>query len=231
MSTNPPSRRHRAHDEVSAEPRYANDLQNVRRRGATACTEDEDGRADSEAIVRVRDGDVAAFGAVVERHQARLHRILYRLVGRREDAAEITQQAFLAAYAALARYDGRYPFLPWLVRIGVNLGKDHLKAGYRREIQYDPGHFRKLESLEPNTPESALEHSQQRTRVAAALATLSVGDREILVLKDVEELSFEEIRAILGRPVTALKIRAVRARRRLREALERITSSGEQGQS
>lgn len=149
---------------------------------------------------------------VVERHQLRLHRIIYRLVGHPEDAAELTQQGFLAAFTALGRFDPVYPFSPWLVRIGVNLAKDHLKSSRRRELPDAPDEIDGRELSTLANPERSVAGSESRRQLARALVTLSLADREILVLKDVEELSYEEIRTILHRPITALKIRALRAR-------------------
>ena len=178
--------------------------------------------ADGDIVLRVLAGESAAFRPLVERHQHSLRRILYRLVGNADDAAELTQQAFLAAYAALARYDPKYPFSPWFVRIGVNLAKDHLKSTSRREVANEPDALDRHQHLSGESPEQHAVRSEWRVHLTKALQLLSLTDREILVLKDVEERSYEEIRTLLDRPITALKIRAVRARQRLRLALDRV---------
>lgn len=181
--------------------------------------------ADDAALVeRVLTGEHSAFRTLVERYQQRLHRIVYRLVGNQDDAAEITQQAFLAAFSALGTYLPRYPFSPWLVRIGVNLSKDHLKAARSREITVSPETFDSHLSA-ADSPEQVAVRREESAALSAALATLADADREILVLKDVEQLSFDEIAVVLKRPKTALKIRAFRARGRLRKALERIETT------
>ena len=182
----------------------------------------EDAAADAAAIALVLAGDTGQFRAVVERHQVRLQRIIHRLVGHPEDAAELTQQALLAAFSALGRYDPLSPFSPWLVRIGVNLAKDHLRSSRRREVLGAADELEQRSAPAQSSPERSLADLESRRSLWIALQTLHISDREILVLKDVEELSYEEIRAILGSPITALKIRALRARQRLRAALARV---------
>ena len=191
---------------------------------ARGASEPASAPSDGDVAKRVLDGDTGAFRLLVEPYQLRVHRIILRLVGNRDDAAELTQQAFLAAYAALARYNQAYPFSSWIVRIGVNLAKDHLKSARQREIASQPADF-ELQRDTGDDPELRAVTRERSVQLAAALQTLTVSDREILILKDIEELSYGEIRAILGRPITALKIRALRARRRLREALERASRS------
>lgn len=170
-------------------------------------------------------GDASAFRPLVERHQRAVHAVIYRLVHHREDAEELAQQAFLAAFDALGSFDRERRFSSWLYRIAINLAKDHLRSKKRGEVGLDEA----PPSSEPAfiarvaAPDEAAEARQRQRVLERALMQLSVDDREILVLKDVEELSFEEIREILKRPITALKIRAVRARRRLRQALEAVT--------
>jgi RNA polymerase sigma-70 factor (ECF subfamily) len=183
--------------------------------------------AERRAIERVLAGERAAYRLLVERHQRGVHAVLYRLVHSEADADDLTQQAFLAAYDALGGFKLELRFSSWIYRIAVNLAKDHLKSKKRGEVGLDrtdaaDGMFA---GVLPSPDGAALSHERARL-LERALATLSFGDREVLVLKDVEELPYDEMRRILGRPVTALKIRVVRARRRLRVALEKLTERG-----
>jgi RNA polymerase sigma-70 factor (ECF subfamily) len=176
-------------------------------------------------IERVLDGDVAAYRRLVERHQRRVHAIACRMLGNLSDADDVAQQAFVSAYGALHHFDRALPFGSWINRIAINLAKDHLKSKKRTEVPLpeepiasDQGH------LAGRLPDPELEASrgELRMQLSAALGTLPFKDREVLVLKDVEELSYEEMRAILQRPITALKIRVIRARQKLRAVLERM---------
>jgi RNA polymerase sigma-70 factor (ECF subfamily) len=181
--------------------------------------------AERRAVEAVLAGDASAFRPLVERHQRAVHAVIYRLVHNRDDAEELAQQAFLAAFDALGSFDRERRFSSWLYRIAINLAKDHLRSKKRGEVSLDeaPPSSEPAFMTRDLSPDEAAEARQRQHVIERALMQLSIDDREILVLKDVEELSFEEIREILKRPITALKIRAVRARRRLRQALEAIT--------
>lgn len=187
---------------------------------AEAASEPDDRRV----IERVLAGEVQAYRALVERHQRAVHAIVYRLVQNAADADDLAQQAFVAAYDALPRFRLDLKFSPWLYRIAVNLAKDHLKSKKRSELPLpdgEAGFQAAFSGALPDPDQSALA-SERRQLLERALARLSPTDREVLVLKDVEELPYEEMRQILGRPVTALKIRVVRARQRLRKVLEEL---------
>ena len=158
---------------------------------------------------------------------AGVYNVIYRLVHSAADAEDLAQQAFLSAFDALGRFDLEARFSSWIYRIAVNLAKDHLKSPRRGERP-----TQEMEPLEalfagalPATDEPAVSAERQRL-LARALGALSLGDREVLVLKDLEELPYEEMRTILRRPITALKIRVVRARARLRAELERLAGKG-----
>jgi RNA polymerase sigma-70 factor (ECF subfamily) len=178
-------------------------------------------------IERVLDGDVAAYRRLVERHQRRVYAIAFRMVGNFSDADDVAQQAFVAAFDALDGFDRALPFGSWINRIAINLAKDHLKSKKRTEVSLPdepvPAEAAHLAGKLPN-PEDEAVRGELRGRLQRALDALSCRDREVLVLKDIEELSYEEMRGILQRPITALKIRVIRARRKLRAALERLGS-------
>ncbi len=165
------------------------------------------------AVEAVLAGERAAFRVLVERHQHGVHAVMCRMVHNAADAEDLAQQAFLLAFDALGSFDLEQRFSAWLYRIAINLAKDHLKSKKRTEAPLGDG--------DGDIGEAAFSGRIDATD-ERALQTLSVDDREILVLKDVEERSFEEIKEITRRPVTALKIRAVRARARLRAALAKL---------
>jgi RNA polymerase sigma-70 factor (ECF subfamily) len=176
---------------------------------------------DSRAVAQVLRGDRDRFRELVERYQARVFGLTLRLVGNRTEAEDLTQQAFVEAYGGLDRFDPGRRFATWLFRIAVNNCKDHLKSHKRRERPF--GEERDQDSAlfaSPRpTPEQALASSQVRRIVSEALDRLAPKYRVPLVLKDIEGLSYEEMREVLGLPITTLKIRVVRARARMEELL------------
>jgi len=177
-------------------------------------------------IARCVQGDVEAFRPLVQRYQRLAYSVAFRMLGSAADAEDIAQQAFVDAFNALDRFRAtgrRHAFSTWLLRIAVNRSKDVLKSKrhteqpLEREVCGDEAAF----AYEPPTPEANASSIERRARVEAALLQLPTKYREVLILKDVEELSYEEIRGILQLPITTLKIRVVRARAMLRERIER----------
>jgi RNA polymerase sigma-70 factor, ECF subfamily len=197
-------------------------------------TVETDGKDETEAraverraIEAVLAGERAAFRVLVERHHRGVYAMMHRFVHHAADAEDLAQQAFVSAFDALGGFDVEQRFSTWLYRIAINLAKDHLKSKKRTETALPAADVSEaaFAGRVAATDEATLVRERQELLVRA-LETLSVEDREIVVLKDLEELPFEEIKAITGRPITALKIRAVRARARLRAALEKLTQGG-----
>jgi RNA polymerase sigma-70 factor (ECF subfamily) len=177
-------------------------------------------------VARCLEGDVEAFRPLVQRYQRLAFSVAFRMLGSRADAEDIAQQAFVDAFNALGRFRGtgrRHAFSTWLLRIAVNRSKDVLKSKRRteepleREVRGGEAAF----AYDPPTPEANASSEERRQRLEAALLELPTKYREVLILKDAEDLSYEEIRGILQLPTTTLKIRVVRARAMLRELVER----------
>lgn len=182
---------------------------------------------ETRLIARCLAGDVEAFRPLVHRYQRLVFSVAFRMLGGRADAEDIAQQAFVDAFNALDRYrpDGRpRAFSNWLLRIAVNRSKDVLKSKRRteesleRDVPGDEAAF----AYAPPTPEANASHGERRAHLGAALLKLPTKYREVLILRDAEDLSYEEIRGILRLPITTLKIRVVRARAMLRNLVERV---------
>jgi RNA polymerase sigma-70 factor, ECF subfamily len=177
-------------------------------------------------IERCLAGDVEAFRPLVSRYQRVTFSIALRMLGSRADAEDVTQQAFVDAFNALEgfRGDGRtHAFSTWLLRIAVNRSKDILKSKRRTEEPLDeemPGADAAF-AYDPSNPEANVSSGERRHYLETALLQVAPKYREVLILKDVEELSYEEIHGILQLPLTTLKIRVVRARAMLREIIQR----------
>ncbi len=176
-------------------------------------------------IARCLAGEQECFRPLVQRYQRMAFSVGYRMLGSRADAEDVVQQAFVDAFNALERFRGEGrngAFGTWLVRIVINRAKDVLKSKKRTEAPLDTevAGNDAMFAHEPESPESRLATAQQRQALEQALLKVPVKYREVLVLKDVEDLPYEEIRTILGLPITTLKIRVVRARAMMRAHLE-----------
>jgi RNA polymerase sigma-70 factor (ECF subfamily) len=177
-------------------------------------------------IDRCLAGEVEAFRPLVNRYQRVTFSVALRMLGSRTDAEDVTQQAFVDAFNALHSFDGEgraHAFSTWLLRIAVNRSKDVLKSKKRTEEPLEnevPGTEAAF-AYDPSNPEANASSGERRQHLETALLQVSPKYREVLILKDVEELSYEEIHAILQLPLTTLKIRVVRARAMLRDIIER----------
>jgi RNA polymerase sigma-70 factor (ECF subfamily) len=182
---------------------------------------------ENRLIARCLAGEVEAFRPLVQRYQRLAFSVAFRMLGSRADAEDIAQQAFVDAFNALERFRGEgrtHAFSTWLLRIAVNRSKDILKSRRRTEEPLDrdvPGGEAAF-AYDPPTPEANASRGERRERLEAALLELPTKYREVLILRDAEDLSYEEIRAILQLPLTTLKIRVVRARAMLRDLIERV---------
>jgi RNA polymerase sigma-70 factor (ECF subfamily) len=172
--------------------------------------------ADRDAVERVLDGDREAFAGVVRRHGARLVGLCARLTGDRGLGEELAQEALARAYAALGSWRADGGFRAWLTRVAVNACRDWQKAGARAERPAEVAADARATSLDP---ERLAMGRELGAALQDAVARLPAANREAFVLFHVEGLSYDEIRAITGVSVTALKVRVHRARQRLLEEL------------
>ena len=177
--------------------------------------------SDAAVVGRVLGGDVEAFGILVERYFDHYVRFATHLVGNREDAEEVVQDTFLRAYRALGRYEERERFGAWLLRILVNRARTVSAIGRRREKMFP-------DQVEETLPEASEAHPADRAalreEMARALSQLGSDQREAFLLHYVEGLSYEEMAAITGSGVSALKMRVKRSCDRLREILQGVHS-------
>jgi RNA polymerase sigma-70 factor (ECF subfamily) len=191
---------------------------------AEADVEAADLHSEKALVARCLLGDSNSFRPLVQRYQRVVFSVAFRMLGGRADAEDVAQQAFVDAFSALDRFrsDGRKnAFGTWIIRIAINRCKDVLKSKKRTEEPLDAevSGGQAMFAHDTRDPETRLAQVRQRRALEAALARVPVKYREVLVLKDVEELSYEEIREILDLPITTLKIRVVRARAMMRAQL------------
>jgi len=174
---------------------------------------------DLALIQRILDGDTEAYGALVDRHYERCARVACRIVGNREDAEEALQDAFVRAYRALGEYEERERFAAWLTRIVVNQCRTVLaRSRKREELFVDVG----PEALDAVFGEVA--DDGRWPELELALRQLPAEQREAVVLRYADDLTYEEMARITGAGQSALKMRVQRAFARLRALLQEVPS-------
>jgi RNA polymerase sigma-70 factor (ECF subfamily) len=172
-------------------------------------------------------GEGHHFRRLVERYQRGVVALTYRMLGSRAEAEEMAQQSFVDAFTALRDYNPEYRFSSWLYRIAINNCKDYLKSKKRTEqsLDDDVAAGEAAFSAGLPDPEHVAAARETQERIQRALDRLHIKYRAVLVLKDIEDLSYEEIRTILKLPITTLKIRVVRGRKMLRDILIKLERS------
>lgn len=173
-------------------------------------------QTERKAIVASQTGSRDAFGEIVRTYMRRAYFGALALVGNREDALDVSQEAFVKAYRAIRRFDPERPFYPWFYRILRNLCFDLLRRRKTRamgslEVEAQDQRF---------NPELLAKRDESRRLVWAGIARLPDRDREILVMRHFEHLSYREIASALAIPEGTVMSRLFTARSRLRKELE-----------
>ncbi len=179
---------------------------------------------DRELVDRAREGDAAAFGELVRRHQQRIHRLAIHMLRDRAAAEDVMQETFVRAYRALDRFDGRSEPYTWLYRIAMNLALNALRSRRSRRTTSSDDDPR-LEALvaEKRSTDDSHEDASRRqlyATLAEGIDGLSDTLRTTLVLVCIDGRSHEEASEILGAPEGTIAWRVHEARRKLREFLE-----------
>jgi RNA polymerase sigma-70 factor (ECF subfamily) len=170
---------------------------------------DEPASTERDLVAASRGGDAAAFERLVRQHQARVFRLAGRFFRHREDVEDVAQETFLTAWRRLSTYESRAPFEHWITRVCLRLCYARLRTYRRHEEPIGAAEL----IVQPHDPVSAID-------VERLLAQLTPADRFVLLLLDGEGWSVKEIALRLGWTATNVKVRAFRARRRLRRLLE-----------
>jgi len=196
-------------------------------RGQAADAEDKAAEKAFEdaCIMRCLDGDREAFRPLVDRHGPALFAFTLRLVGNRDDAMELTQEVFARAFRNLADFNTRYRFSTWIYAIALNLCRDHrrrqMKSPSARRVDLD------LSLVGCEDPvERTIDARRRLERLARCLDRLPPTYREALVMKDVMGLAYRDMQKVTSIPVTLLKIRVVRARKKLVELVTAMETGG-----
>lgn len=187
--------------------------------------------ADLPLVRASQDGDLSAFEALVIRHQKRMLNIAFRIIGEYDDACEVCQDAFVSAYRHLAGFRGEAKFSTWLTAITVNLSRNRLKrlkvqkarvpVSLDAPIRTDDGEIMPdPPSREPSVLDR-MEKQDLRDKVRGCIQALEPEFREVIVLRDLQDLAYEEIGLTLKLAAGTVKSRLFRAREAVKECLKK----------
>jgi RNA polymerase sigma-70 factor (ECF subfamily) len=178
-----------------------------------------EGLGDAECVRRVQKGDIDCFEILIRRHQKATFNLVYRLLGDYDEAAEVAQEVFLSAYKAIHSFRGDANFSTWLYRIAFNHASTRRRSMNLSQQRYTP-----LETTEiPNDslidPADAVEQKEVQQEVQRALSQLDERDAALILLRDLQDVPYEEVAAMLDIPVGTVKSRLHRARQALKARL------------
>lgn len=196
---------------------------------------DPDDSRDEEAafVARLQARDETAFNELMQLYQRRVFALVFRMLGRRAEAEEVTQDTFVQVFRHIDRFRGDSKLSTWLFRVAVNLSKNRIKRNARRQSgahqdldaiadhsQLDSGGGVSVGSVA--RPDQLAQGRQLETIVKAAMMELEPEFRELVILRDVEDLSYEEIAEITELPRGTVKSRIHRGRAQLKSKVERL---------
>ncbi len=172
-----------------------------------------------------RAGDTRAFDALITLHREKIYMHIYQIVRNEEDALDLTQETFIRAWKSLPRFDGKASLTSWLYRIATNASIDLCRKRQHRpqtELETGPDAHRRRLSHHPSQPEAlgtGHDRAEIRRRVDLAFAELSPEHRAVIALKEIEDLSYEEIAHRVGCSVGTVMSRLFYARKKLQSLL------------
>lgn len=185
--------------------------------------------SDEAALVRrVQAQDEMAFREIVDRYQAKVFSIIYGILRNRNDAEDISQQVFAKIYFSIKNFDFRSSLLTWIYKITVNECYDYLRKKRVRKLVYESEFTSedslRLENSEPTSNQTPPvdQRLAQHDLILKLLAKLSEEDRTLIVMKEVEGHSVEELSAMTGMNENTIKVKLFRARQKLVKAAERL---------
>lgn len=180
---------------------------------------------EARLVAQARSGDTRAFDALVTLHREKIYMHTYHIVRNEEDALDLTQETFIRAWKSLARFDGKASLASWLYRIATNASIDLCrKRQHRSQTTLDAAPL-KVDAAshttpsQPEAPGTGLDRAEIRRRVEQAFAQLSPEHRAVVSLKEIEDLSYEEIAGRVGCSLGTVMSRLFYARKKLQTLL------------
>ena len=175
--------------------------------------------SDAECVRKLQRGEPDAFETLIRRHQKTIFNLAYRMLGDYDEAAEISQEVFLSAYRAIGNFRGEANFSTWLYRIALNHATTRRKSLNTRQQRSVP-----IENTEPASdphpgPAETMEKKEIRQRVQQALNRLDPEDAAVILLRDLQDVPYEEVARVLDLPIGTVKSRLHRARQALKSEL------------
>jgi len=194
--------------------------------GAAITEPNSDREADRLLLEAVRAGDTTAYRGLVEKYQGRVYAMVYGMLRNREDARDLTQDAFIKAYRNLANFRLESSFYTWLYRIAMNLAIDFTRKRKRREAsgfdesvaaRDDDGDIAQVHH--EDSPSRTLERKQLYGRIMDALDKLPADQKQVILLRELEGLSYKEISDVMEIPEGTVMSRLFYARKKLQKLL------------
>jgi RNA polymerase sigma-70 factor (ECF subfamily) len=193
-----------------------------------AVTDDED----LKYVILCQKGEMDAFEVLVERHQKKMLNIAFRMMGNYDEACDVTQEAFVSAYKSIKKFKAEAKFSTWLYRIVVNYSKNRLKQlnvlAKREGISINDTEEGRTEAIlnqsfiSNSNPGTQMEMREREAHIQKCITSLDEEYREVLVLRDIQGFSYEEIGDILKIPDGTVKSRLSRARNSLKDCLTKV---------
>lgn len=178
---------------------------------------------DTPLVLRAIQRDQDAFGELYDRHVVRVYRHIYYMVGNAAEAEDLTAQTFLRAWEAIERYQVRgAPFVSWLLRIAHNLGVSYLRSKRESSQLHDGLVDDKLR----RDPEWSFQQTAEEEMVREAILHLREEQRQVIILRFIEDLEYPEVAEIIGKSVAAIRVIQHRALNALRKQMKLMDAAG-----
>jgi RNA polymerase sigma-70 factor (ECF subfamily) len=182
--------------------------------------------SDAECVQNLQRGQTDAFEILIRRHEKTIFNLVYRMLGDYDEAAEVSQEAFLSAYRAIGTFRGDSNFSTWLYRIALNHATTRRKSLNTRQQRNVS-----IENTEPVSdphpgPAETMEKKEIRERVQQALNSLEPDDATVILLRDLQDVPYEEVARVLEIPIGTVKSRLHRARQALKAELSSYFYAG-----
>lgn len=181
---------------------------------------------DNKLLSKIQAGDLDAFNTLVEKYQKKVFNIAYNYMGNTEDASEIAQEAFLRAYTSLKGFRNESSFKTWLYNITANVCKDELRkrkkfnmVSFDSPVMYNDQELKKEYKADSFTPEECYEIKENQETVRKIISMLPEDYKIILILRELKELSYDEISETLDCSLGTVKSRLSRARKMFKDEM------------